>query len=159
MLNGEPGWTRAPIAHGGRWGDEFDSTPAMIALPMLAMLGGTCGEPLSICAFDFPPEVICAVERFLLAHLRDEQVLEIFGRSDLSRLVQQSGNEIVLVIVDPHRARISVGQGVLWSIARRRGGRSPAVLLASESGLVDPPGAMLAIRGSTDDLRGPGTGS
>jgi hypothetical protein len=124
----------------------------MIALPMLAMLGATCGEPLSICAVDFPAEVICAVQRFLLAHLRDEQVLEMFGQSDLSRLVQKDGSKIVLVIVDPHRARSSVAQGVLWSIARRRGGRSPAVLVASESGIADSPGAMLAIRWATDDL-------
>jgi hypothetical protein len=152
MLNADPRWARAPIADRGCWCDEFDSAPAMIALPMLGMLGGSCGEPVSLLAIDYPPEVVCAVQRFLLTHLRDGQVLEIFGRSDLSRLVQADGDEIVLVIVDPHRARSSVGQGVLWSIARRRGGRSPAVLLASESGLADSPAAMLAIRRSTDDL-------
>ena len=77
-------WTDATLLVSDvvQWRDRVDTPPATIWLPMLGLLGGTCGEPVSIWLRDYPPDVTCAVHRFLLAHLWNGQVCEIVGRSD-----------------------------------------------------------------------------
>jgi hypothetical protein len=118
---------------------------------MLGLLGATCCEPVSIWIRDFPSDLTCAIQRFLLSHLEEEQVSVIVSRSDLSGLIHKD-SKVVLAVVDPLRTRRGVGQEALWSIARRGGSRTPAVVLASESGPAGAPGALLEIRRSRDEL-------
>jgi hypothetical protein len=146
------GQGRSDAAQSACWCEDIESRPATIILAMLGLLGGTCGQPVSIWMRDFSSDVACCVQRFLMKHLSTEQFCEIRGQSDLSRLAEE-GSPIVLGVVDPLQSGRSLGQAVLWAIGRRRGSRTPAILFASECGQADSPAALLALRGSPDELR------
>lgn len=135
----------------GMWCDRWDEAPPPIAIAMLGLLGGACGEPVSLALYHYPPDVVGAVQRLLVRQVPEVQVCEVHGRSDLRRLAGAI-ESIALVLVDPTRGRQSADQAAQWILNRRRGGRCPMVLLAHAEGVDEIPGALLTIHADPTEL-------
>jgi len=134
-----------------RWCDRFELAPIAVALPMLGILGGICGEPVSVWLRDFPPDVVGAIQRLLVRHLPGDQICEIFGRSDLQRLAREPGRYL-LALIDPIRGHQSFELAAQWLISRRRGTRTPGALFGPDDGVHQAPGAILSIRSNPVEI-------
>ena len=127
------------------WCDRPDSAPAAIVLPILGMLGGLCGEPVSVWLQGFPPDVLGALQRFIREHARDELVCEIFGPSDIRRLLREV-HDLAIVLVHPTSGHASSNLVTQWLLGGRRGRRLPMALLCGDPCDHEVPGAALSLR-------------
>ena len=123
---------------------SFETTPTAIALPLLGMLGGVCGEPVSVRLHDHPPDIIGALQRLIREHVPRDRVCEIFGQADLRRL-KRSASEFALILVYPTPGHPSTSLVVQWLLERSRRTRLPMVFLAGEQCDPEAPGAILRL--------------
>ena len=130
---------------------SFEATPTAVALPLLGILGGVCGEPVSVWLRDHPPDVVGAVQRLLVRAVPKGKVCEIFGRSDLQTLAREPGR-FLLALIDPIRGHQSFELAAQWLISRRRGTRTPGALFGPDDGIHQAPGAILSIRSNPVEI-------
>jgi hypothetical protein len=133
------------------WCDRWEEAPPPVALSLLGLLGGACGQPVSFALCGYPPEVVGAVQRLLVRHVPQNRICEVSGRSDLRRLADEVGR-FALVLVDPIRGRQSIDVATRWLLSRRRGDRAPMVLLAKVEGVDEAPGALLALHANPTEV-------
>ena len=130
------------------WSNLWQDHPYLglpsIALPILGMLGGMCGEPVSVMLQDYPEDLIGVVLRLIRAHVPDERICEIFRPADLRPLTQRA-NEFALVLVYPTPGHLAAGQIAHWHLERDRRTRLPMILLVGEQADQESPGALLRL--------------
>ena len=73
------------------WCIRLEDAPAAVTLPLLSILAGSCGEPISCSLRDHPPDVTGAIQRFLLGHIPAGRFCELYCRPDLKRLAKGAG--------------------------------------------------------------------
>jgi hypothetical protein len=135
----------------GIWCDRPDLALPSIALPIIGMLGGACGEPVSVWLEDYPPDILGALLRFIRDHVPDERVCEVFGPADLRRLLREA-HAFAVVFVYPIPGHTSATLVARWLLERSRRTRLPMVLLCGERCDQETPGSMISLRAGRADI-------
>lgn len=124
--------------------DSLATMPIAVSVALLGILGGVCGEPVSVVLQDYPADLVGVLQRFLRRHVPHERVCEVFRPADLRRLGRE-GAEFALVLVYPTPGHPAAGLIAQWHLERDRRTRLPMVLLVGEQPGQELPGAVLGL--------------
>ncbi len=124
--------------------EYFDTTPTTVELLILGMLGGVCGEPVSVRLQNYPPDIIGALQRLIRDHVPKQRVCEVFGPADLRRL-KRNAWKFAVVLVYPTPGHSSTSLVTQWLLERCRRTRLPMAFLTGEQCDLEAPGAILRL--------------
>ena len=132
-------------------GGSVETAPATVGLLILGMLGGVCGEPVSVWIHDYPPDIVGALQRLIREHVPKRRVCEVFGPTDLRRLRCDAAN-FALVLVYPTPGHHSATLVAQWVLERSRRTRLPMALVAGERCDLESPGAILRLAAGPTEI-------